>query len=137
MTCHVCGEEAVARCYNCGQLMCDKHGRENCIRCDAGIAAGDPRGDRFSPVAVAPAAQKPGWWRPQAAEGYTPPACYGCGGLCRATCRECGSRYCRDHAGPNGLCRECGRSALLGPVILAILFTLFVGLILWGWLFGS
>ena len=117
--------------------MCDKHGRENCVRCDAGIAAGDPRTDRISPAVVAPPAPKAGWWRPQAAEGYTPPACYACGGLCRSVCRNCEGRYCRDHAGPNGLCRECGRAAWLGPIILAVLLPLMAGFMLWGWLVGQ
>jgi hypothetical protein len=136
MSCHICGDEAVARCYNCGQLMCEKHGSQNCTQCDAGFAAGDPRADRITAAVTSPTPQKPGWWRPQEAEEYKPPACYACGGLCRAKCRICESRYCRDHAGPNGLCKACGGTAWLGPAILGLLAAFMALILLWNWLAG-
>ena len=34
MACHICSQEAVGRCFNCGQLFCADHGSENCTRCD-------------------------------------------------------------------------------------------------------
>ena len=50
MSCHICQSEAVARCYNCGELVCAEHNKgEVCPRCSTGYAAGDPRG---SPISV-------------------------------------------------------------------------------------
>lgn len=135
MHCHICQAEAVARCYNCGELICARHGDEYCTNCTTGIAAGDPRPDRISTAPLA-RGQRPGWWRPQPAEEYTPPACYDCRGLARAVCYHCGERYCPEHAGPRGLCRACGRSSWLGPIFLALSFAMMAALILWGWCQG-
>jgi hypothetical protein len=130
MQCHICGAEAVARCYHCGQLMCDAHGRDNCTRCDSAIAAGDPRPDRITALPTT-TAEKPAWWRPQPAEQFEPPACYACKGLTRALCSNCGAHYCSEHAGPTGLCRACSGSLWLGPAVLAaIVFLVLLILVL-------
>src|SRR6516165_5261862 len=65
--CYMCGAEAVSRCYTCGQLICDRHGSENCQRCDTGVVAGDPRPEHFSAMPLPAAEGKHGWWRPQPA----------------------------------------------------------------------
>ncbi len=108
MHCYLCQREAVDRCYNCGELFCEEHGSVNCVRCETGIMAGDSRADRISSV---PRAQttRTGWWRPQPAEDYEPPACYECEGLARYVCTNCGNRYCPEHAGKNRLCGQCQR----------------------------
>lgn len=118
MSCHVCGQEAVGRCYSCGALYCDQHGDGTCARCDTSIVAGDPREDRISP-SPRPAMQRPGWWRPQPAEAYAPPACYQCQGIARRVCPNCLERFCAEHAGKNGMCAQCTESSFLGIVILA------------------
>jgi hypothetical protein len=136
MPCHLCQAEAVSRCYNCGELVCEEHGKgATCAGCSASIMAGDRRPDRFSetPVGVP---QNHGWWRPQQAEEYIPPACYQCQGLTRSKCRNCEQPYCMEHAGPNGLCQECDRSANLGLWICAGMFALMALSIFCNWLFG-
>jgi hypothetical protein len=133
MPCHVCGEEAVGRCYNCGALFCAKHGDENCYRCESSFMAGDPRQDRIT-VLPGQASQRGGWWRPKPAEGYTPPACYACGGIAHRVCHHCQQVYCPEHAGKNGMCAECNRSSLLGLVIFIGAGLILAGLIIGGWL---
>jgi len=118
--CYLCDAEAVSRCYTCGQLICERHGRENCHRCNTGVAAGEPLSLHVSDAPLRGGTMKHGWWRPQEAEEYEPPACYACQGLARALCRNCGSRYCRDHAGPGQLCADCGRSARMGLIVFGI-----------------
>ena len=140
MKCHLCQAEAVTRCYNCGELVCEQHSKsDSCAGCSTAIASGDPRADRFSRISIKPISQDHhhGWWRPRQAEEYVPPACYECKGLTRAVCRNCQSRYCRDHAGPNGLCQACGRSSWIGPVILGGMAMLMLLVFLWSWLFGE
>ena len=74
--------------------------------------------------------------RPQVAEEYQPPACYECQGLSRTVCRNCQANYCREHAGPNGLCKDCGYSANLGLYIVAGMISLILLLLLCNWLFN-
>jgi hypothetical protein len=119
MACHICGLEAVGRCYSCGELFCAAHGDENCMRCTSAIHAGDPRQDRISAVKLR-AGAKPGWWRPLPAEEYKPPACYQCQGLARRVCPNCQHYYCAEHAGGN-VCAACSRSGRIGLYILAAL----------------
>lgn len=124
MGCFICGDEAVDRCYTCGNLFCARHGSKNCVRCQSGIAEGDPRGDRISAVPPPPAT--PAWWRPQQAEDYTPTACWVCRGLTRAICVECRRPYCAEHAGTNFRCKECQPSsdtatAVVGIFLLVVL----------------
>lgn len=134
--CHICQAEAVSRCYTCGQLVCAEHGKgQTCARCTSAIAAGDPRGDRISETPM-PAKDKDAWWRPQQADEYVPPACYSCQGLARGLCRNCDARYCAEHAGPNGLCLACGKSANLGLYVLLIMGGLLALLILGNWFYG-
>src|SRR5262245_50043698 len=121
MACHICGEEAIDRCDNCGKLFCAAHGRADCIRCQTGIMPGDRRADRFSAVLLA-ATARPRWWRPQPAEEFEPPACYECKGLARRRCKNCGSLMCALHAAKNGLCLECEKSARIGVFTLLALF---------------
>jgi hypothetical protein len=136
LTCHICEAEAVSRCYSCGQLVCAEHGKtDTCGRCTTAIASGDPRADRFSASPMKSNA-KSGWWRPQEAEVYVPPACYVCQGLTRATCRNCDNKYCREHAGPNGLCKQCGQSAQLGLYVFATMAGLVLLFLLYHWWFG-
>ncbi len=135
MSCYLCGDEAVSRCFNCGELICASHGKDNCLRCETGIAAGDPRPDRITEHPGG-RMQKQGWWRPREAEAYQPPACYACKGLCRSRCQRCGQPYCAEHAGRKGLCQECDRTDWLGPVVLATLAVLIALLFLWGYLAG-
>ena len=115
MSCHICGQEAIDRCYTCGQLFCGEHGRVNCIRCETGIAPADNRADRISAGRLRD--EKTGrvaWWRAQEAEDFEPPSCHICQGLARRVCRNCQQHYCAEHAGPSYLCQTCGRSSLLG-----------------------
>jgi hypothetical protein len=133
--CEFCQAEAVGRCYACGALFCDRHGEENCVRCDSSIAAGDPRPDRVSARPLGNGSRS-GWWRPQMAEDYNPPACYECKGLARTVCRHCGSLYCADHAGAAGLCAACSRSSNIGLVALIGIVVLMAGLMIVGF-FGS
>ena len=76
---------------------------------------------------------RPGWWRPQIAEDYDPPACYECKGLARRSCKHCGSLYCNEHAGSAGLCAACHRSSWVGMLFLAGLLLCVVGLLIAGW----
>ena len=134
MICQLCDQEAVARCYACGDLVCQDHQvRDNCQRCETAIAAGDRRADRIAAVPLSKNL-KLGWWRPIPAEDYDPPACYACGGLTRRTCRHCQSHYCTDHAGASELCRVCYRSSWLGIWVLLSLPALFVLIGLLNWL---
>jgi hypothetical protein len=130
--CYICQAEAVARCYTCGQLMCAQHGRENCQRCDTGVVAGDPRPTQVAAPALGPADTRHGWWRPQPAEEFEPPACYACKALARAVCRHCQSHYCRDHAGRAALCADCTRSARLGVIVFVLVIALLVAIVLFG-----
>ena len=131
MPCHICGQEAVERCFTCGKLFCAQHGQVNCQRCQTAIAPGDRRADRVSAEPMADR-QGPAWWRPQLAEDYEPPACYVCQGLARKTCRNCERLFCGEHAGPAGLCRECGRSSQLSLLILIGILGLMAAMILRG-----
>jgi hypothetical protein len=136
MNCHICQAEAVTRCYNCGELVCAEHGKgDNCARCNTGFVEGDPRSDR---ICVEPLAkdQHHGWWRPQEAEEYQPPACYECKGLSRRVCRNCQANYCPEHAGPRGLCKACGRSANMGLYVFTGMVALILLMFLCNWLFG-
>ena len=117
MACHICSQEAVGRCFNCGQLFCADHGSENCTRCDTALKAGDPRQDRVSRVRLHDM-NHAAWWRPRQAEEYSPPACYQCRGIARNVCINCGDRYCAEHAGVAGICAACGQSSQLGLFIL-------------------
>jgi hypothetical protein len=134
MSCLICKAESVTRCYSCGALLCAEHGKsDNCGRCTSAIAAGDPRHDRVSEKPLSVDAASP-WWRPQVADDYAPPACYKCQGLTRMQCRNCKERFCRDHAGPGGLCQECGRSANLGIYVAATMAVFVAIVLLWNWL---
>jgi hypothetical protein len=130
--CYICQAEAIARCYTCGRLICGKHGGENCIRCNTSVVAGDPPGRHVSAERLGPSDAKHGWWRPQEAEEFKPPACYACGALARRICRNCGSRYCREHAGPSDLCIVCGRSARMGLVVFLVAIGMMLAIILFG-----
>jgi len=132
MHCFRCEREAVDRCFTCGALFCDDHGHLNCERCDTAIAPGDRRTDRITSRPLS-TEQRKGWWRPQQAEEFSPPACYQCHGLARRVCRHCESYYCSEHAGPNGLCARCLRSSSLGLVILIGTLALLGVLILFGY----
>ena len=131
MSCHVCGQEAVGRCYNCGGLYCDKHGDGNCVRCATSVMAGDPRQDRIS-AAPRGGLQKPGWWRPRPAAAYAPPACYHCQGIARRVCPNCQQCFCPEHAGKNGMCAQCSQSSFLGVVVLAVVVLILGALMLVG-----
>jgi len=132
MKCHVCGEPAVDRCYTCGRLFCERHGEKNCSVCVHGIAAGDPRPDRFTAAPNHLSAPNKSWWHPQEAEDYQPPACYVCQGLARRTCQNCQRLFCADHAGNDHLCRQCYRSTSIGLIAFGVLMLLVVALALWG-----
>jgi hypothetical protein len=130
--CYICNDEAVSRCYTCGQLICARHGGENCHRCNTGVVAGDPRPQHVSENLLGRAEAKHAWWRPQEADDFEPPACYACKALARAVCRNCGERYCRDHAGPPGMCKECARSARLGLIVFLVAIAMIVVLVFLG-----
>ena len=136
MQCTMCEEEAIGRCYSCGILFCAAHGTDDCMRCETAVAAGDPRPDRMStrPMAEPDDRHRPAWWRPQQAEEFSPPACYECGGLTRRTCRNCRQMYCKDHAGSGDLCKQCATSSRIGTVILAVIFALVGGLVVYGFM---
>jgi hypothetical protein len=131
MACHICGQEAVARCYTCGQLFCEKHGDRDCERCSTAFAPGDRRADHISASRLGNGG-RPAWWRPQEAEDFEPPACYDCGGLARLICRNCNSLYCREHAGSRGLCAACDRSSWMGLYILLGMLAFLAILVLLG-----
>lgn len=131
--CHFCQQEAVGRCYTCGQLFCAEHGSRNCTFCETAIAPGDRRADRISAVPLEKKGHRGAWWRPLPAEDFEPPACYECKGLARRTCRHCGRLYCGEHAGQQGLCAACERSSWVGLYILAGLALLILILV---WLGG-
>jgi hypothetical protein len=136
MSCYICQAEAVTRCYQCGALVCAEHGQnEICVHCSSGIAEGDPRADRIS-VKPLGKQKENAWWRPQQAEDYQPPACYACKALARAVCRNCQAIYCHEHRGPNGLCKDCGRSANLGAYVFVGVASVMLVLFLCHWLFG-
>ncbi len=128
MHCHLCNQEAVDRCYTCGELFCADHGRVNCRSCETGIAAGDGREERVSARPLAKAG-RPGWWRPQPAEDFEPPACHQCKGLARRVCMDCQGLYCPDHAGKNGRCSLCEKNTRSGTLFLAIFFTIFAAVL--------
>jgi hypothetical protein len=134
MTCHVCQAEAVTRCYTCGQLICEDHGGKDdlCTQCSTGIVAGKP-GSPISEKPISDRSSQGGWWRPQEAEAYAPPACYECKGLARARCRNCLCHYCSEHAGPNGLCKACAQSANVGIYVFVGLFALLITFYMWHW----
>lgn len=138
MSCFICKSEAVTRCHTCGELICEAHGGKDdlCPHCAGGIMAGDPRATNIS-VEPIKADQHKGWWRPKEAETYTPPACYECKGLARAVCRNCHEHYCRDHAGPSGLCKACGQSANLGLYVIAGVGVIVLIFWLCHWWFGK
>ncbi len=130
MNCHVCGEEAVGRCFTCGALFCAEHGDRNCAGCAHGIVTGDYRADRISQAPRTGSTGRRFWWRPQVADDYEPPACSICGGLARLVCRNCRELYCADHAGAAAeLCARCARSSRLGIWVMVISLGL-VGLLL-------
>jgi len=135
MQCHICGEEAIERCYTCGKLFCVKHGHVNCTRCETAIAPGDKRADRISVTRLREQDGRSAWWRPQQAEDVELPSCQTCHGLARTRCKNCEEYYCAEHAGPSGLCRECGRSSLIGLVCFVGALALMGGLMLWGMVF--
>src|ERR1051325_10871494 len=103
MTCHICQAEAVSRCYTCGELVCAEHAQgKTCARCTTAIVAGDPRGDRVSAEPIEKKAP-PGWGRPKKAEKSVPPVCSSGRARARGVGENGPSRYCAEHAGPNGL----------------------------------
>lgn len=117
MGCFICGDEAVDRCFTCGQLFCARHGQRDCVRCQSGISEGDPRGITSSP----PQTSAPrGWWRPIQAEEHTPTACWVCKGLTRAICIECRRPYCAEHAGRNYHCQECQPPSDVATVVVGL-----------------
>lgn len=132
--CHICKAEAVTRCYTCGELVCEEHGKNaNCPRCSTGFTAADSRSISELPL---PKSQAKGWWRPQEAEEFKPAACYECKGLARGVCRNCQSHFCPEHAGANGLCKGCEKSANLGIYVFAGLAVIVLILLAWRWLFA-
>jgi hypothetical protein len=131
--CYICEAEAVARCYTCGQLICDKHGGENCTRCDTSVMAGDPPGWHIRAARMQPSDVRH-WWRPQQAEEFQPPACYNCGALARRVCRNCSSRYCGQHAGTGDLCGACASSARLGLWVFVIAIGMMLAIVIAGML---
>jgi hypothetical protein len=136
MSCHICQAEAVTRCYNCGELVCAQHGKADvCQRCATGIVAGRPLAISVSETPLRKA-QPAGWWRAKEAEEFAPPACYECKGLTRLVCRNCSCHYCRDHAGFNGLCKACAKSANLGLYVLGGVFVFLLLVFLCQWLFN-
>ena len=134
MSCHICGQEAVDRCFTCGKLFCAAHGEVNCNRCATGIAAGDNRADRISTTRLRDetGGVRTPWWRAQPAEEYDPPSCHVCHGLARRVCKNCELHYCAEHAGPAYLCQPCGRSSLLGIWCLVGGLGIMGGIMLWG-----
>src|SRR5262249_40606088 len=116
----------------------EEHGGkdDNCRRCSTAIAVGDPGGSRISESPLGPN-KAAGWWRPQQADEYAPPACYQCQGLTRAICRNCHSPYCYEHKGPPGLCTVCGASARLGSYIFFGVLSALALFFLLNWLFGG
>ena len=130
--CYICQAEAVSRCYTCGQLICAAHGDENCQRCNTGVIAGEPRSSEISARPLRRKDAKHGWWRPQQAEEYEPPACYACKSLTRAVCRNCRSHYCHEHAGRGALCLECHRSARLGMIVFVLSLVLIAVVLVMG-----
>ncbi len=123
MACSICGQEAVDRCFGCGQLFCAMHGNVYCVRCKNAVVAGDPRQDRITADPARTGAGKP-WWHAKQAEEYRPPECYVCKGLTRQRCYNCGSMFCPEHGSRGGLCRDCNSSSLTGLVIGGLLIAL-------------
>jgi len=130
MACHVCGGEAVGRCFSCGRLFCEKHGSKNCVTCENGIAEGNPSPDRVT-AKRSRVAHAAAWWRPVPADDYSPPACYVCKSLTRAVCSSCGRNYCAEHAGRKSTCLNCNDPSnvsiyVVGGFLLAMMFFVLV-----------
>ena len=135
--CYLCQAEAASRCFTCGQLICAEHGDENCQPCDTAVVAGDPRQSNVSARRLGAGETHRGWWQPQVAEPFEPPACYVCKGLSRRVCRNCHSHYCGEHAGPSDLCAGCAQSARLGLWVFIIAISSMLALIALGTLVGG
>jgi hypothetical protein len=110
--CHMCPEEAVGRCYECGRLYCAAHDVQgNCSACATAIHEYTDNKVSTRPLAGQP---RKAWWRPRVDEDDPgPPACYQCGGLATRVCRNCDSLYCAEHGGATDLCAACARSSWL------------------------
>ncbi len=131
MKCSLCEREAVDRCFACGQLFCEDHGKKNCVLCQNSIVEGDPSPRRVS-ASRQQSTDAAAWWRPQQAEEYAPPACHICRGLTRAKCTECGRYYCADHAGRNFQCRACVKAFDPSFIIVGGFLFFFLILVLLG-----
>lgn len=127
MSCHLCSNEAIDRCFTCGRLVCADHGAKNCAACQGSFQPGDPSFERVS-VAPPRTGQDAAWWRPQKAEEYVPPACYVCRGLTRAVCAHCGRYYCAEHAGRNFSCKECNTASNVSLYVVGAFLLVFASI---------
>ena len=96
MICHVCEQQAIGQCKQCGKFYCKEHGNVTCIVCDQALQESpSPRREPEFDVRL------PEYGGPRRADApvYAGPRCYKCTQPATAACAKCGQFYCPRHRG--------------------------------------